>query len=340
MRGFVARSLIAMLSLLTAGQVWAQRFSHKDWELACDNTRTCRAAGYQRDRDQDAPLSVLLVRPAGKGAPVTGRVMIGSYDDQEAPQPARVEMAINGKSYGFVPIRQDDRVGDLAAAQVTGLLSVLAGRAEVVFSAGQHRWRLSDEGAAAVLLKMDTVQGRLATPSALVRRGRASEEGVLPPVPMPVVQAVRVAPAQPGDAKLGDLIRPHLKTPGEDECVGLMEAKERPEVRRLNAGKVLVSVLCWRAAYNEGYGFWVSNDKPPYAPRLVTVAASEFDGVASISAAHKGRGLGDCWSSEQWVWNGQDFVHTASATTGMCKLVAAGGAWELPTLVTEVRPPR
>ncbi|MBY0239227.1 MAG: DUF1176 domain-containing protein [Burkholderiaceae bacterium] len=29
-------------------------FQHHDWEMACDNTGTCRAAGYQEDRYVDA----------------------------------------------------------------------------------------------------------------------------------------------------------------------------------------------------------------------------------------------------------------------------------------------
>ncbi|MFM5113577.1 DUF1176 domain-containing protein [Aeromonas hydrophila] len=37
-------------------------FQHKDWELACDNTRTCRAAGYSAE---SGGLSVLLTREAG-----------------------------------------------------------------------------------------------------------------------------------------------------------------------------------------------------------------------------------------------------------------------------------
>ena len=34
-------------------------FSHGDWELVCDNTGTCRAAGYQQD-GESLPVSVLL----------------------------------------------------------------------------------------------------------------------------------------------------------------------------------------------------------------------------------------------------------------------------------------
>jgi hypothetical protein len=37
-------------------------FAHKDWELACDNTGTCRAAGYGATMGE---VSVLLTRNAG-----------------------------------------------------------------------------------------------------------------------------------------------------------------------------------------------------------------------------------------------------------------------------------
>jgi len=68
---------------------------------------------------------------------------------------------------------------------------------------------------------------------------------------------------------------------------------------------------------------------------LITDLASDYqDGV--ITASHKGRGIGDCWGHEEWTWDGRTFVHTRSATTGLCKLVTAGGAWDLPTLVARV----
>lgn len=44
-------------------------FSHHDWQLACDNTRTCRAAGYQAE-GEEPPMSVLLTREAGPRRPV------------------------------------------------------------------------------------------------------------------------------------------------------------------------------------------------------------------------------------------------------------------------------
>ncbi|RBC82079.1 DUF1176 domain-containing protein, partial [Xanthomonas oryzae pv. oryzae] len=52
-----------------------------DWTIACDNTRTCRAAGYQADEGEHLPVSVLLTRTAGAGQTVTAELMLGQYDE-------------------------------------------------------------------------------------------------------------------------------------------------------------------------------------------------------------------------------------------------------------------
>jgi hypothetical protein len=48
-------------------------FSHFDWELACDGTLTCRAAGYQPGATEPG-VSVLLTRAAGPDQAVTAQV--------------------------------------------------------------------------------------------------------------------------------------------------------------------------------------------------------------------------------------------------------------------------
>src|SRR5262252_361888 len=99
----LAFALLPVLAGAAAGE--SVRFEHKDWELSCDNTRTCRAAGYQHDENAPA-VSVLLTRSAGPGQAVTGKVALGSYDVQGSnpPSPARVTLAIAGRSLGTVAL--------------------------------------------------------------------------------------------------------------------------------------------------------------------------------------------------------------------------------------------
>lgn len=329
---------LACLAALAGGPALAAgvSFTHKDWELACDNTRTCRAAGYQADDDANA-LSVLLTRKAGAAQPVAGRVRVGVADEQNTP-PA-LQLAVGGRALGRVSLDRQTATGDLDAAQVAAVLSAATGSGSIVFSAGTERWRLSAAGATAVLLKMDEAQGRIGTAGALVRKGSASEAAVPAPAPAPVVQAAAVPGGELGDAALASAIRRALPEVGED-CPDQKHTEERPTLRRLAPGKVLLSLRCWRAAYNEGYGFWVASEKPPFRPVLVTTSGNDFDVPrARIVSSQKGRGIGDCWSASEWVWDGARFVHTGELTTGMCKSVAPG-TWVLPTLVTDVRPAR
>ncbi|WP_369581923.1 DUF1176 domain-containing protein [Kingella oralis] len=41
-----------------------------DWDIACDNTGTCRIAGYQKYGNTHRPISILFTRLAGANAPV------------------------------------------------------------------------------------------------------------------------------------------------------------------------------------------------------------------------------------------------------------------------------
>jgi hypothetical protein len=336
------RLLSAPVFALLAGMAAAAgaagtSFQHKDWELACDNTGTCRAAGYQREGDEQA-VSVLLTRAAGAGQPVAGQVAIGSYDEP-ARVPASVTLTVGGRAHGAIAVKKDDATGELSPAQVQALLQALQQGGDIAFVAGAQRWRLSDAGATAVLVKMDEAQGRLGTTGALARRGASGEGAVRAPLAPPVVHAAAVpGGAAPPQALAVAVLRSLRKPPAD--CPDLAEPAEPAKIWRLAPGKVLVSQRCWLAAYNAGYGFWIASDRAPHRPQAVTYDATEFDADASrIVAIQKGRGLGDCFASKAWVWDGTRFVPTEESTTGQCRMVAAGGPWHLPTLVTEVVPP-
>jgi hypothetical protein len=322
-------------------------FSHNDWELACDNTGTCRAAGYQSDEDEST-VSVLLTRKAGPRRPVTAEMMIGDYDDEDAlsrlPSVFKVSMRIDGQDLGQLSVRKDTLTAELSSTQTDALLAALPRTSTIEWRAGELRWRLSGKGAAAVLLKMDDFQGRLGTPGALVKKGTLSDDKVLPPLPAPVVTAASLSKPRPGDETLAGKIlqalrESHHATDKDDDCPDLMEGeggKGKLSITRLTSTKLLVSTQCWAAAYNAGDGYWVVDDAPPYHAVPVTTYGTDYS-AGSISASQKVRGLGDCFAANTWTWDGKQFVHTEASTTGMCKLIAPGGAWSLPTLVTDVR---
>jgi hypothetical protein len=103
----------------------------------------------------------------------------------------------------------------------------------------------------------------------------------------------------------------------------------------------MVSFACWMAAYQGVSGAWVAQDRPPHAPQPVRFQQPEADGdereqptELSLSrepdgrltaqSAAKGRGIGDCWSTKSWVWDGMRFA-LLDATVSPCRMFSAGG---------------
>ena len=189
---------------MCATTVWAHAlpslsFQHQDWELACDNTRTCRAAGYQSDEDAH-PVTVLLTRQAGPAQHVTAEVKLGRMTDAPEvtalPEKFQLALQIDGQSLGDVTFgKQAALMAMLEPAQTNALLAALRRYSQIVLRRDSTAWRLSSHGAAAVLLKMDEFQGRIGTVGALVRQGQRDEKRVKQPLPVPVIHSVPFAKA-------------------------------------------------------------------------------------------------------------------------------------------------
>lgn len=317
------------------------RFSHHDWELACDNTRTCRAAGYQGDDGASLPVSVLLQRKAGPDEPIVAELRLGDADES-LPRPPSVTMRIDGRGLGTVELDDALPTGSLSRMQAGALLRAIVASGKVSWHADGHAWTLSSHGASAVLLKMDEFQGRLGTRGAAVRKGKEGEDNVLPPLAAPLVEIGRVPHGEVrplGRAVERRLLASLRKSAGSQECAELdaiASGENAFAFAPLARDKMLVSARCWRGAYNEGQGYWVVNTRAPFSPVPVTLAGSDYENGV-IRATQRGRGVGDCYASDTWVWDGRRFVHAESFTTGMCRGIAAGGAWVLPTMVSDVK---
>lgn len=361
-----ARHLPALILVFAVVSFWSVRdtwgvepskieFQHHDWELVCDNTLTCRIAGYH---GSSSPLagSILFVRKAGSNAAIMGKAKLGNYDNDSYTKalPARFTFTlyVNNRELGSVVFSKSNMEADLSPDQVNAILLALRRVSVIDLKRGRLSIRISDIGAAAVMLKMDEFQGRIDTPSALVRKGTRSNASVHPPLPLPVVYAPSFVPAKPNDQnifkdkKARESLRKELRKTvrkiddidGIDWCENIDDPQSFDKTldwTRITQHKLLVSSSCRDGAYSFPFGYWVINEKQPYAPQLVTTFGSDDEGV-HVFANHKGRGPGDCWSSERWTWNGQEFVATEAYQTGMCRGVRYGGTWVLPTLVSKV----
>ncbi len=317
------------------------KFEHKDWEIACDNTRTCRAAGYQTE-EAGPSASVLLTRAAGPNQAVTAEVELAQSED-DSKLLDTLQMFIDKRPVGTVRLDKEKRLGSLSATQTKALLGALNKTNSIEWRAGKASWSISTMGATAVLLKMDEFQGRLGTPGALIRKGDKPEATVLPPLLRPIVHAVK-PPGGADEIKLtsgehATLLTALRKAMKQADCEKLHDNTPELNAYPLSAQTMLVSTTCWMGAYNTGEGYWIANRRPPYAPRFVTDEANDY-GEGVLTAFQKGRGIADCVAYKTWTWDGKNFVLTSVSTTGMCREFAPGGAWDFPTLVTDVRPAR
>ncbi len=341
------KRLLAMLTVLcsaghAAAGTDAVTFSHLDWDLVCDNTRTCRAVGYNAADGGGQPASLLLTRAAGPDQQVAAEFRTERLDDMpDRPDGAPLTMTIAGRPAGTLVARRDRPAGALSRSQIGALLPALLaplpdGVGVLALSGPDGTWRVSGAGATAVLLKMDDVQGRIGTPGALVRKGSKAETAVPPAPPVPVV-AARPLPASfalPA-TRLSALAAVLRKTPAGQDCEGLDPAAPLElTARRPGGGKMLVTALCHAGSRERVYALWIVNAAPPHAPVLVADDITDFsaDKVRSLHAMH------ECAHGQERSWTGSAFVLTRAYTSGQCAgRLFPYGAWQLPTFVTDVR---
>ena len=317
--------------------------NYQDWDLVCDNTGTCRMAGYQ-DESSD-PVSILFTRAAGENAAVEGKFTILPFGeaDRDVQVGQDIEIWLNGKSLGTVKHISDDAPDKLTEEQTKALLSGLKKESEIRLTYGKTTLKVSDKSAAAAMLKMDEFQQRLNTPSALIRQGQ-EKHAVLAPQAAPKVEAVSVNNRKTIELKRGEKQFNHvlaLLRKAHDGCVDEDLESQDITIYPLTQNKVLAEALCFKGAYQSTNYYAVLDDKLSKVEQVLAEQYNEVgydkkQGYAFVRGSYKGRALGDCWAGQEAVWNGKTFIRTEEHTSGSCKGFA-GGAWGgLPIFVSEI----
>ena len=316
--------------------------NYQDCDLVCDNTGTCRMAGYQ-DESSD-PVSILFIRAAGENAAVEGKFTILPFGeaDRDVQVGQDIEIWLNGKSLGTVKHISDDAPDKLTEEQTKALLSGLKKESEIRLTYGKTTLKVSDKGAAAAMLKMDEFQQRLNTPSALIRQGQ-EKHAVLAPKAEPKIDAVSVNNRKTIELKHGEKQYDNviaLLRKAHDGCVDEDLESQDITIYPLTHNKVLAEALCVRGAYQSTNYYAVLDDKLSNVEQVLAeqyneAGYDEKQGYAYVRGSYKGRALGDCWSGQDAVWNGKIFIRTSEWTTGSCKGLP-GGTWQLPIFVSNV----
>lgn len=308
--------------------------AHEDWEMACDNTGTCRAIGYQTE--QQPSVALLLQREAGAHAAVTALVQVLAHE-----APASAQLRLDGDD--IATLKFEANKAKLDAKSTAYLLEHMQSSSNIELIAEAMQWTISMQGMKIILQSMDDFQAREGTKSAWVNTGRKSTRQLLQPEAMPhyvirdyrrgtaVHYALNSVPAKNLQHKFRALVT-------AQDCPMLWHAPShaqgRVSIYPLNRQHFLVQSPCWRSAYNEGYGMWVVSNDLRSVRQTVTTSATSFS-EGHIFSHQKGRGVGDCGLAQEWIWLGQRFVRSYVAQNSQCKGFI-GGAWPLPTFISQV----
>ena len=208
----------------------------------------------------------------------------------------------------------------------------------------QTHWILSDQGAAAVLLKMDEFQQRLNTPSALIQKGKHTQP-VLAPQTIPKLYVPKVPDgifsALPRESTAHQQVLQKLRHAiNNKQCDRLHDPEFEQHITPypLNKQQTLVETTCKIYPYNYDNLYVIMDNTLQTIHSILPEGSNTYSnssGAGELSATHKVRGLGDCWSNETQVWNGKQFVATQANHNQLCRGFA-GGAWHMPSLITNV----
>ncbi|QSX77214.1 DUF1176 domain-containing protein [Agrilutibacter solisilvae] len=313
---------IALTAWLPASAATPVHRQFADWTVTCDNGLRCVALGAEEDGGR----LLSIERDAGPHA---------------AP---RVELI--GAAGGFVdatPLRfpapawstddagdfQSPTTSDLAATQ--RFIDAIRNGRRLRPGADAQDGGIPLRGLSAALLLIDELQGRLDTRGALLRRGERGDERVPAAPALPVLQAAP-PPAPLADADATALVatvrRLQADTLAQEDCY---EATVLDQAWALTDTQALVQVGCLMGAYQgSGLLFQVARrdassarrlqlPSVPGEPAMTMLTSADYD-PATGQLAHyaKGRGLGDCGETAQWIFDGKRFQLAQYASMERC----------------------
>jgi hypothetical protein len=325
----------------------------RDWYAACDNLRNCSAYGLQADDPAGA-----WVRIERGGAPAApARITIAAevnektkvllaFDDAALrglpAGPVALESANDafGRAVIDDPAAIDTIVASMRKAQTLAVRRVDppdGGKSDPETSA------ISLSGAVAALLWIDEQQQRLGTATALIRRGDKAASSISPQPKAPAVHAAKPLPAGAAPRTLTPAEARLLTAKAKTLCGEGERRTELEDSARLAPDTALLEFSCKdnSGAYNLASAFLIVPDAAPQVARAVKFAFPAGIGAKrapdalainagfdpqtlTLSTFNKGRGIGDCGSAEEWVFDGQTFQLALVQSMPHCKGITAG----------------
>lgn len=328
----------------------------QDWEIGCDNARSCRAIGVSADRkaaggfaaidrggspDSEANLWIRL--PASWAGAETLSVLV---DDRPVSDrigqvpPASRDPETDARSILF-----DQRQSRLLIEQMLN-----ARQLSLRDDDGHDAVRVSLDDVREALRQMDATQGRTATVTALVEPGRKPASNMKSAPSIPTISLVRPPRDRHVDIELFPPIWAKVKHAVDLSCLNTEAREPAPtEIARkvavLDDSHELVQIDCVGGAYNTAAVYFIvpdgdvdrasqvefelvnSNTGTLRATVENRVVNGEFNPqTGEITFFAKARGSGDCGVYGAYGWTGSRFSLLSQQQMDLCDGVDSN-AW-------------
>jgi Protein of unknown function (DUF1176) len=330
---FLAAALIAasVHGASPAGPAVGKLMTFKDWTVGCDNGLACQAVALMPEGGADQPLSVVVKRASGVAAPFT----IELAGAQSKATSYRI--LIDGRIAFNGAIKQDSDFVMLSGTEAMKFARAMTrGKiVEMIDSIGAKIGSASLSGTSAALRYMDAQQGRAGSAGAIIATGKkraTARKAVIPVITAKKIALSKVLPETSAMVALSE------SSPCAAERFGSTEDTAYSLGNGPNGAQALVMLNCGAGAYNFSSGIYIgqrdAKGKWSFAPATFDYGAAGFSeeskipllvnadwdaATQTIASFAKGRGLGDCGSSESWIWDGASFRLTSATAMGECR---------------------
>jgi len=320
---------------------------YTDWYAACDNGGMCEAGSLQTSLNIEFTSYLTVTRGAGPDGLLRIALRMQSGNGEE------IAILIDGREVtrgrldtdSVLVIEQDNSL-DIARALVRGRTVTLLNKSAAPTD-NPKLGSISLTGSAAAMRFIDEAQDRDGSQTALAARGGRADDGQRPLLPVIRQQPVAGFKKVPDEKQLATLAE--IANCTEARQYGYVKDEAFPLARQDGNNMVVALIACGSGAYNfmskvfigtrptgDSDADWTflpaTFDRNPGSgytqdgsPILVNAFFDEQGGVLGNYA--KGRGLGDCGSSQNYVWDGATFRLTEEMNMPVCR-----GVWQWPVI--------
>ena len=305
----------------------------RDWMAGCDNLKTCTALSVPAD-GADTIAYLRLERPAGPEGPA--KLILRLSGEWQKP-PLSVEIKLDGAAFpaGGKPMPvsagSDPATVTFQPAETAAFIEAARKATKLSIAAPGVKAEVSLSGAVAALLWIDEQQGRLNTPSALIRKGDIGSAPAAPAMPVIMAKPTSGTLSEKDGKALAAALRKHVTQREPDLCSDAEVAAVPDRAWPLDGKRSLVALTCSLGAYNVTSAFWIVEGSAVAAAKPVSfpqnggeaknmLTNGEFEPKSGrISYFAKGRGIGDCGAAGGYAWTGASFALTEFMMMGECR---------------------